>query len=208
MKMHPWCGLALVVGLMASSPSWGAERDIPVTKSCNATFLVENHDPRRLSLRLRAPCALGREQFKQIFAGLNPATLARDANHQEMSIGLGRVIEHPWLSVVLARAALNSREWDRKLGKPRQRNINQFAAALLRASGAFDKLVPGWVVQSASAEKVLVQTAGKMAALANNERALVPYDAIVWLHFLPDASSSQEAGTRAPAVNPPAKLEE
>ena len=109
---------------------------------------------------------------------------------------------------MLARAALNSKEWDRKLGKPRQRNINQYVGALLRASGVLDKLVPGWALRSAAAEKVLVQPASQIPELGVSDRALVPYDAIVWLHFVPEPSRPPEIGTQAPAVNPPARLDE
>ncbi len=203
-----WSCVGLLMGLWFMAPSQEVEPKTPSVKPCRADFSVLDRETHRLSMRFRVSCPFDRKQFRLAFAQLEPSVVVGDSRPQEFSVDLGRIVEHPWLSTALATAALNSKEWDSKLGKPRQRNINQYVGALLRASGVLDSLLPDWALQSARAEKVLVQPASKMVALGVTGRALVPYDAILWLHFVPDPLRPPEAGSKVPAVIPPAKLDE
>lgn len=113
---------------------------------------------------------------------------------ERISIDVGRIIEHPWLSRRLAEAALHSPRWDPARGKPRGGNDNS-AVALLIDDG---KLVAAWAavfarhgatVRSASVEKVLIGRVGEtadLAPLAADPAAAgkrLPFDAILWLRL-------------------------
>ncbi len=177
---------------------------------CRVDLKVIERGPPRLTVRLRNACPMSREQLSSALAELKPSTFADAARPQELHVDLGRVLGYPWLSMALAKSSLNSKEWDRKAGKPRQRNINQYVSALLRVSGVVDGLVPGWTLQAVSVEKVLVQPVTKMTALgaSSADKSLVPFDAILWLRLASDSTRREEAGAEPPAVIPPAKLDE
>ena len=111
-----------------------------------------------------------------------------------ISIDVGRVIEHPWLSQRLAETALHSPRWDAARGKPRGENDN-FAVARMIDDG---NLVAAWAavfarhgatVRNASVEKVLVGRVGEtaeLAPLAADPAAVgkrLPFDAILWLRL-------------------------
>ena len=113
---------------------------------------------------------------------------------ERVSLGVGRILEHPWLSQQLAAAALHSPHWDAALGKPRTGNDN---AAVMRILDD-GRLLAGWApvfarygatIRSASVEKVLVGRIGdtdELAPLATDPAAAgkrLPFDAILWLQL-------------------------
>jgi len=191
-------------------PLWGIAQTKPRPPAeCRVQTSVADQSAGILSVRVRANCPVSREQLKAALRELAPSAFAADARPAELRVDLGRLVEHPWLSTALARAALASREWDKARGRPRQRNVNQFSGTLLRLGGALDGLVPGWTLKAVSAEKVLVQSARAMPELgvAPGDKALVPYDAQLVLHYAAVAAPAGQAPT-SPSVVPPARLEE
>lgn len=111
-----------------------------------------------------------------------------------ISIDVGRIVEHPWLSRRLAETALHSPRWDAARGKPRGGNEN-FAVSRMIDD---EKLVAAWAavfarhgatVRNASVEKVLIGRVGKtveLAPLAADPAAAgkrLPFDAILWLRL-------------------------
>jgi len=116
-----------------------------------------------------------------------------------MSIDVGRIIEHPWLSQLLAAAASRSSRWDAVLGVPSTGNDNLVVMQLIDD----DKLLAAWVpifgrfgaaIRNTSVEKVLVGRVGETAALqplAQDPREFgkrLPFDAILWLRLEPRTS--------------------
>ena len=115
---------------------------------------------------------------------------------ESMSINVGRIIEHPWLSQLVATAALHSLRWDATGGKPRTGNDNLVVMQLIDD----DKLLGAWVpifgrygvmIRNASVEKVLVGRVGETEALRSFEQdqyaigKRLPFDAILWLRLEP-----------------------
>ncbi len=113
---------------------------------------------------------------------------------ERISIDVGRIVEHPWLSRRLALAALHSPRWDAARGKPRGGNENLAVAQMIGDA----KLVAAWAdvfarhgasVRNASVEKVLIGRVGKtaeLAPLAADSAATgkrLPFDAILWLRL-------------------------
>ncbi len=200
--------------LLCCSVSAGAQNK-PRPKSqppveCRVQLGVVEQNEHKLTVRVRSNCPVTREQLKTALLDVKSSAFAAGAKPGELRVDLGRILEHPWLSTAFARAALNSKEWDKAQGKPRQRNINQFANALLRISGALEDLVPGWTLQGVSTEKVLVQPARNLPELAAapGDKALVPYDAQLWLIYAAGTAGTVQAPGAAPTVVPPARLDD
>ena len=150
--------------MACTSASAGAQetRALP---PCRGQLNVIDQDALHLSVRVRANCPLGREQLAVTLADLKSNAFTQAGRPRELRIDLGRMADYPWLSTALARAALNSKEWDRIKGRPRQRPMNDYANALVRVSGALEGILPGWSLQSVSTEKVLVQPIANIPAL-------------------------------------------
>jgi len=197
------------LGTAQTKPRPGAPAKPAPAAECRAQVAVVEQNAGKLALRVRTNCPVAREQLKAALLEVKPSAFADGARPVELRVDLGRIVEHPWLSSAFARAALASKEWDKSQGKPRQRNINQFAGALLRISGALDGLAPGWTVQGVAAEKVLVQSARAMPELgvAPGDKALVPYDAQLWVQFAPAPTGAAQTG-EVGTVIPPARLDE
>jgi hypothetical protein len=113
---------------------------------------------------------------------------------ERISIDVGRIIEHPWLSQRLAETALHSPRWDAARGTPRGGNDNSAVAQMIDDAN----LVAAWAavfahhgatVRNASVEKVLIGRVGEtaeLAPLAADPAAAgkrLPFDAILWLRL-------------------------
>lgn len=196
-------------GTAQTKPRPAAPAKVAPAAECRAQVAVLEHNAGKLAVRVRTNCPVSREQLKAALLEVKPSAFADGARPVELRVDLGRIAEHPWLSSAFARAALASKEWDKSQGKPRQRNINQFAGALLRISGTLDGLAPGWAVQGVATEKVLVQSARAMPelGLAPGDKALVPYDAQLWVQYALAPAGAPQAG-EAGTVIPPARLDE
>lgn len=206
---RPLGGLRVALLLLTLSPWCVAQTKPKPPAECRVQLSVVEQSPERLSVRARTSCPVAREQLRAALMDVAPSAFAGGAQPAELRVELGRIIEHPWLSTALARAALSSKEWDKARGAPRQRNINQLAGALLRLGGTLDDLPAGWTLKSVSVEKVLVQPARAMPELraAPGDKALVPFDAQVWLQYVP-SNAAVAAPPAAPTVIPPARLDE
>ncbi len=148
--------------------------DVYVAKECEVRIEARAEQ----ALRLRPACALG---FSSTHAAVR-AALERSGEAKEARLYLGRVVEYPWLSALLARHAATSRIWDPEAGAPRGEPAEQYVATVLRYMPEFWGLFDRWRVVSVSVEKVLV---GRAAALSMPQgspispEARLPYDAIV-----------------------------
>lgn len=134
-------------------------------------------------LRLRPACPLGLESSRQAVAAL----LAHaPAGAQELSVFLGRAIEYPWLSSLLARRAASSSAWDRNAGRAVRGTDNGAVADLVRGAPELVQLFAGWTVAGVSVEKVLVRPARELALPFGDAvppAARLPYDAMVWVRL-------------------------
>lgn len=97
------------------------------------------------------------------------------------SLFLGRLVEYPWLSDALARAAAIDPAWDAKAGRARKGSHNEYVARWLERSeklaGIRQSLrTEGYDVTGVSVEKVLLRR-------ASSGRGRVPFDAMVWLRL-------------------------
>lgn len=201
----------ILLAALCLLPLWCAAqtKPRPAAVECRVQTSPVDQSAGKLTVRVRANCPVTREQLKTAMRDLAPSAFAAGARPAELRVDLGRIVDHPWLSAALARAALASKEWDKTQGKPRQRNINQFAATLLRLGGTLDELMPGWSLNAISTEKVLVQPARAMAELkaVPGDKAQVPYDAQLVLTYVAATTDAVQAPA-APAVIPPARLDE
>jgi hypothetical protein len=175
----------------------------PIAAAAETSFRVESpagpialevqHDGATLRLRLQRPVDLETstraldDLLAKAFAGHAPPD-------GRVSIDVGRIIEHPWLSQRLAEAALRSSRWDAGHGKPRIGSDNLAVAQLIDEQ----RLVDAWAsvfarhgirVRNASVEKVLIGSVGTTAELApltsfpDAAGKRLPFDAILWLQL-------------------------
>jgi hypothetical protein len=126
--------------------------------------------------RLRPACPVTRQQTRETILGV---TSKADTN--ELRLALGRIVDYPWLSELLARQASSSRHWDPKgdAGKD-----NRYVAAALAGMPEFTALFPGWQVAGVSVEKVLRKPAAELPLPQGAPippKTLLPYDAILWV---------------------------
>ena len=170
-----------------------AETSFRVESPAGPIALEVQHDGATLRLRLQRPVDLETstraldELLAKAFAGRAPPD-------ERVSIDVGRIVEHPWLSQRLAEAALHSPSWDAGRGKARGESENFAVAQIIDEQ----RLVAQWAsvfarhgisVRNASVEKVLVGSVGataELAPLAADPAAAgkqVPFDAILWLQL-------------------------
>jgi hypothetical protein len=147
-------------------------------------------------MRLRLPSPTDLETSTLALEALLARAYAAGGLPIEGSINVGRVIEHPWLSELLARAALRSSRWDSGRGTARTGNDNLAVMQLIDD----EKLLAAWVpifgrygvaIRNTVVEKVLVGRVGETDALqplAQDPSAVgrqLPFDAILWLRLEP-----------------------
>jgi hypothetical protein len=170
-----------------------AETSFRVESPAGQIALEVQHDGATLRLRLQRPVDLETstraldELLAKAFAGHAPPD-------GRVSIDVGRIVEHPWLSQRLAEAALHSPRWDAGRGKARGESENFAVAQIIDEH----RLVAKWAsvfarhgisVRNASVEKVLIGVVGKTGELAPLTALPVaagkrlPFDAILWLQL-------------------------
>jgi len=146
---------------------------------CAVTLEARDEAPRRI-LRLRPACPIG---YSSTHAALR-ALLAHSGSEPQARLSLGRIVEYPWLSSLLAREASSSRHWDAAAGRPVKGHENQWVARMLRAMPEFTALFDSWQIEGVSVEKVLIKPAAQLPLAAGAPlppNARLPYDAIVWV---------------------------
>lgn len=104
------------------------------------------------------------------------------------SLGLGRVVDYPWLSECLARAALVHPAWNARTGRVRATHLNRLVADLLSEPAILARLRQPfddsrYVVVSVVVEKVLVGRLGDVLADTGQPTLRVPFDALLWLRL-------------------------
>ncbi len=182
-----------IAWLLLAPLAAAAETHFTVESAAGGVALEVSDDGATWRLRLEHPTDL--ETTTQALGELLAQAFARNAPPDgPLSIDVGRIIEHPWLSQRLAEAALHSPRWDADLGKPRAASDNFAVARILDEQ----RLVEAWAfvfsrhglrVRSASVEKVLVGSVGKtaalepLAALPGAAGKRLPFDAILWLQL-------------------------
>ena len=184
--------VALLWLLLAPLAS-AAEISFSVESPAGPIALEMQHDGAALRLRLQHPVDL--ETSTRALDELLARAFARHApSETRVSIGFGRIVEHPWLSQRLAEAALHSSRWDAGRGKARGESENFTVAQIIDEQ----RLVARWAsvfarhgmsVRNASVEKVLIGSVGttaELAPLAADPAATgqqLPFDAILWLQL-------------------------
>jgi hypothetical protein len=104
------------------------------------------------------------------------------------SLGLGRLVDYPWLSRYLAQASLKRRDWNARTGRPRGTDLNRLVADILSAPEPLAQLQQpfagsGYTVVAVTVEKVLVGPAREVFRDPGQPPARVPYDAMTWLRL-------------------------
>ena len=146
---------------------------------CAVTLEARDKAPRRI-LRLRPACPIG---YSSTHAALR-ALLAHSGAEPQARVSLGRIVEYPWLSSLLAREASASRHWDAAAGRPVKGHENLWVAQMLRAMPEFTVLFDKWQIAAVSVEKVLIQPAAQLQLAAGAPvpaGARLPYDAILFV---------------------------
>ena len=170
-----------------------AETHFTVESPAGPIALEVSSDGATWRLRLQRPTDLATtSQALGALLAQASARFAPPGGH--VSIDVGRIVEHPWLSQRLAEAALHSPRWDANRGKPRGDNENFAVAQIIDEH----QLAEAWAsvfarhglrVRNASVEKVLIGSVGKTAELAplavlpGAAGKRIPFDAILWLQL-------------------------
>ena len=152
---------------------------IHAAPECAVSLEAREEAPRRI-LRLRPACPIG---YASTHAALR-ALLAHSGGEPEVRLSLGRIVEYPWLSSLLAREASSSRRWDAAAGRPVKGHENQWVAPMLRAMPEFTALFDSWQIEGVSVEKALIKPAAQLPLAAGAPvpaNAQLPYDAILWV---------------------------
>lgn len=186
--------LALLVVLLAPLAAVGETTTYRV-ESPAGPIALELYEGGSMRLRLAGPTDLetSTHALVELLALAFPQGALPDAR---MSVGVGRIVEHPWLSEQLAVAALRSSRWNADTGRPRTGNDNLAVMQLIDDRKLLAAWVPifgryGATIRNASVEKVLVGRVGEteeLAPIAADRSTLgkkLPFDAILWLSLEP-----------------------
>lgn len=191
-------GVGVVLALGAGAGGAGAEPPAPERFAATAEVRGCALDlgypaPSADSLRLRVGCPLALaellEGVQRLLAAAGPELPA------PVSIGMGRIVEYPWLAERLARAALADPGWDPRRGRPRAGGENDYVAGAL-AQGPLAELAErfaaaGFALRVEGVEKVLIgDVAGfaelrTLAAEGVDPAARLPFDAQLWVRIEP-----------------------
>lgn len=102
------------------------------------------------------------------------------------SLSLGRVIHYPWLSELLANAALHHPQWNTQKGHSKSGNDNAWVSQALSSPSILARLQAPfdgstYRIESLSVEKVLVDEATNVLPLKIPTPTRVPFDAQLWV---------------------------
>ncbi len=140
-------------------------------QECPVVLEVRAEQP----LRLRPACPLG---FSSTRAAVG-ALLAHAGEAREARVHLGRIVEYPWLSALVARESSSSLAWDPAGGRALGESPEQYVAATLRRMPEFSALFGRWAIASVSVEKVLLKRVADLPRPAGaplSPEARLPYD--------------------------------
>lgn len=169
---------------MVLTASWVERRE-------GCTLTLEQYDGSTLVLRTRpdgtvfaGPCEITGAGFTAALGALMSQAIEGAAERVSRSISLGRVVDLPGLSAALAAAARRSPGWDQSSGRPRVGDLNGFVEALLLESASLRELLPGFLIESVSVEKVLVPTRRAVRERTGSDGipdGRLPFDAQLWV---------------------------
>lgn len=170
-----------------------AETSFRVESAAGLIALDVQDDGATLRLRLAQPAALD-TSVRALENLLAQAFPQRAFPAERTSLGVGRILEHPWLSQQLAAAALHSPQWDAARGRSRTGRDNAAVTQILDGGNLLAGWAPvfaryGATIRNASVEKVLVGRVGEtdeLAPLTTDPAAAgkrLPFDAILWLRL-------------------------
>lgn len=102
---------------------------------------------------------------------------------------LGRAINYPWISQYLARAAIQSKEWDLTTGTSRNIHLYHLIESFLIDEEFRRRLDAPFVgtpytVNRVSIEKVLIDDASNVLKQYEHGVGKVPYDALLWVELV------------------------
>lgn len=194
------CALALALAgpgiARGESPAPGsAPRRFSATAEVRGCALdLAYPTPTTDTLRLRAGCPLS---LVELLQGVDRLLAAAGPDlPSPATLAMGRIVEYPWLSERLARAALADPGWDAQRGRPRAGGENAWVAEALAQRRLLAELADrfaaeGLALRVAGVEKVLVGDVGSSAELrhlaadAVDPAARLPFDAQLWLRIEP-----------------------
>ena len=105
-------GEFLLVAAVTAAPNIEARVTTPDCTVRIESRIEEGHRP---FYRLRPECALSRRSTAKAVEALQMQAPAQ----REISIAFGRIVDYPWLSILLAREASAAPGWDAARGRPR-----------------------------------------------------------------------------------------
>ena len=134
-------------------------------------------------------CPVSEETYRRV---VSDWTNSSDADTGELdSFGLGRAVQYPWISKLIAETALTHRDWDVSSGKSMIYSDNEFVNKMLSQPEVLSRLQipfnPGpYIIARVTVEKVLIDEVGKVLPDQTPVNARIPFDAILWLHLRPN----------------------
>jgi hypothetical protein len=161
------------------------------------TLTIETTDQGQ-ALRMRALhpqgryCEIDRDSVVSILIAAFSKAAAPKLEGNYSSLSIGRLIDYPWLSHYLARAASHDQGWDARKGRPVAVDINRYVVQMLSRSEALTQIEQGcarggYRIVAVSVEKVLVGGLREVPRYQGvMEPGLFPYDAIVWYRLKKD----------------------
>lgn len=185
----------LLLALLGVKPAWADEIFSLALPECRAGIERRSTEPG--VLRVRTDCDLSMDSLSKLLREGLPIFFAENSPPVN-AVGLGRLMNYPQWSRALARAAADSKAWDRRRGRPAKppRHENQVVTALLNQSAYLGDLRAVFLRYSlkacvAGVEKVLVFRAEDIFrndlpdSLKLAAGDLLPGDAQVWLTLQP-----------------------
>lgn len=190
---HPFlaalCAMQLTVPVRADDVLLAA---LPVG-DCALRVEMQTQEPNVLLVRASHPryaeCRIDEASLRGAIGQALSSPTARQARYS--SVFLGRLVDYPWLSTHLARAAAADPAWSPRTGKPARGDVNGYVGTLLSRPVVTDRIQPaleaaGYRIVAASVEKVLVSPAREIPGLGDDRvSGRLPFDAMLWLRLEP-----------------------
>jgi hypothetical protein len=170
-------GEFLLVAAVTAAPNIEARVTTPDCTVRIESRIEEGHRP---FYRLRPDCALSRRSTAKAVETLQMQAPAQ----REISIAFGRIVDYPWLSILLAREASAAPGWDAARGRPQKEHPNVFVADLLARLPEFRALFGRRALLTVLVEKVLVAPASELdlpQGAPFPPGARLPLDAQLWV---------------------------
>jgi hypothetical protein len=160
---------------------------------CALRVEMRTQEPNVLLVRASHPhyagCQIDEASLRGALGQALSNPVAQQARYS--SVFLGRLVDYPWLSTYLARAAAADPAWSPRAGKPARGDVNGYVGALLSRPVVTDRIQPpleagGYRIAGASVEKVLISPARELPGLGEPPVAgRLPFDAMFWLRLQP-----------------------